>query len=73
MKKTILAFGVGFLVAAWAIGNLPAAEKVNPSTDVGITRIVIAERHPAFGGASFGSAGPYEVLSGTANSIRKPP
>ena len=73
MKKTILAFGVGFLVAAWAIGNLPAAGKVTPSADVGITRIVIAERHPAFGGASFGSAGPYEVLSGTANSIRKPP
>ena len=26
----------------------------------------ILDRHPAFGGASFGSAGPYEMLTGTA-------
>jgi Alpha/beta hydrolase domain len=32
----------------------------------GITRIVVASRTPAFGGASFGSVGTYEYLTGTA-------
>jgi hypothetical protein len=36
------------------------------SRGVGIRRVVITRRHPAFGGKSFGSAGPYEMLVGTA-------
>ncbi len=47
----------GTSVGRWA-GPAPAG--------IGITKIVIARRQAAFGGASFGSAGPYEFLTGTA-------
>jgi len=42
-----------------------AIGQTKPPATVGITKIVIANRRPAFGGASFGSAGPYEMLTGT--------
>lgn len=47
-------------------GGTPARGKRNAAARAGITRIVITGRHPAFDGASFGSAGPYEMLLGTA-------
>ncbi len=43
-----------------------AAGQVDQPAAGRITKIVIADRHPAFGGASFGSAGPYEMVTGTA-------
>src|SRR6202142_2810097 len=60
MKKIILAL-IGLAVALQYSGG-----QVNPYSGVGIRRIVITKRHAAFGGASFGSAGPYEMLVGTA-------
>jgi hypothetical protein len=42
------------------------AQQSAPATGVGITRLVIAKRQIAYGGASFGSAGTYEILAGTA-------
>lgn len=43
-----------------------AAGQVDQPAAGRITKIVISDRHPAFGGASFGSAGPYEMVTGTA-------
>jgi len=42
------------------------AQQSAPAAGTGIARIVIAKRQAVFGGASFGTAGAYEVLSGTA-------
>ena len=63
MKKTIRVLGVGLalFLNATAYGQQNAS-----ATDPGITRLVVAKRQIAYGGASFGSAGPYEVLTGTA-------
>jgi hypothetical protein len=33
---------------------------------MGVTRLVIVKHQIAFGGASFGNSGPYEILTGTA-------
>jgi hypothetical protein len=60
MKKTILVLIGLFLVAPYGIGQ------ATKDSGVGIRRIVITKRHAAFGGTSFGSAGPYEMLVGTA-------
>ncbi len=59
-------FGIGVFGIAWAFTGQCVNGQANPDVGVGITRIVIAERRPAFGGASFGNAGPYEMLTGTA-------
>ncbi len=63
MKKLILILGVGF---ALLLGGLATAQQANPPAGLGVTRLVIAKRQLAYGGASFGSAGPYEILTGTA-------
>ena len=61
MKRAFLLFCIGWILA------LPCANgQGKPASGVGITKIVIAKRQPAFGGASFGSTGPYEFLTGTA-------
>ena len=60
MKKAILVLIGLFLVAPYGIGQ------ATKDSGVGIRRIVITKRHAAFGGTSFGSAGPYEMLVGTA-------
>jgi hypothetical protein len=57
----ILALGL----ALFLVGPLFAQQSA-PDAALGITRLVIAKRQAAFGGASFGSAGPYEILAGTA-------
>lgn len=63
MEKIIRILGVG--LALFVIG--PAfAQQIAPATGLGVTRLVIAKRQIAYGGASFGSAGPYEILNGTA-------
>jgi hypothetical protein len=63
MEKVIRVLGVGLalFLSGSAIGQQNA-----PVTGLGITRLVIAKRQIAFGGASFGNAGPYEILTGTA-------
>ena len=62
-KKIFLAFLGLALVLAYGIGH------ADTDSGVGIRRIVITRHRPAFGGASFGSAGPYEFLVG--NSLRR--
>jgi len=63
MKKIIGVLGVGF---ALCLSGLAIAQQSAPATGLGVTRLVIAKRQIAYGGASFGSAGQYEILSGTA-------
>ncbi len=64
MKKVISVFGAAL---ALLFGGTANGQQAAPGSDgAGITRIVIAKRQIAFGGASFGSAGPYEILAGTA-------
>ncbi|HVZ60746.1 MAG TPA: hypothetical protein VG892_08170, partial [Terriglobales bacterium] len=65
MKK-IVALTAGIVLFGWFIALKYVNGQTKPVAGVGITRVVISERHPAFGGASFGSAGPYEMLIGTA-------
>jgi Alpha/beta hydrolase domain len=58
MKKTGLFSVLGYCVAAMALAGQAEAR---------VTRIVIdAKQSPAFNAASFGTAGPYETLSGRA-------
>jgi hypothetical protein len=63
MKRIVgvLGIGIGLFVAGSA-----GAQQSAPATGVGITRLVITKRQVAYGGASFGSAGPYEIVAGTA-------
>jgi hypothetical protein len=63
MKKIIRVLGVGL---ALFLGGSAIAQRSAPPTGLGITRLVIAKRQIAYGGALFGSAGPYEILTGTA-------
>jgi hypothetical protein len=57
-KICIVAVALALLLVAPANGQQAASG--------GITRLVIAKRQIAFGGASFGAVGQYEVLSGAA-------
>jgi hypothetical protein len=63
MKNIVGVLGVGI---AMFLGGSAIAQQNAPATGLGITRLVIAKRQLAYGGASFGSAGPYELLTGTA-------
>src|SRR6202140_1084145 len=63
MKKMIRVLGVGF---ALFLSGSAFAQQSLPAAGLGVTRLVIAKRQIAFGGISFGSAGPYEILTGTA-------
>ena len=63
MKKRIGVLGVGL---ALFMSGSAIAQQSAPATGLGITRLVIAKHQVAFGGASFGSAGAYEILAGTA-------
>ena len=63
MKKLIGVLGVGL---ALCLSGSAIAQQSAPAAGLGITRLVIAKRQIAFGGASFGSAGAYEILAGTA-------
>ena len=49
-----------------AIGLLAAATLLPHVAQAKVTRLVIESRAPAFGGASFGTAGQYETLTGHA-------
>jgi hypothetical protein len=66
MKKWTLILAAGMLIFGWALALKHADGQEKAASGAGITRVVIARRHPAFGGKSFGSAGPYEMLVGTA-------
>jgi hypothetical protein len=63
MKKSIRVLGMGF---ALLVGGSAIAQQSAPAAGVGITRLVITKHQLAYGGASFGTAGPYEILAGTA-------
>jgi hypothetical protein len=63
MEKVIRLLGVGL---ALFLSGFAIAQQNAPVSGLGITRLVIAKRQIAFGGASFGNAGPYEILTGTA-------
>lgn len=57
----VLGLAVVLLFAGAAI-----AQQSAPASGLGITRLVMTKRQIAYGGASFGSAGPYEIVAGTA-------
>src|ERR1700693_2586700 len=63
MKNIIRVLGVGFALLLCGSAN---AQQSAPAGGLGVTRLVIVKRQIAFGGASFGNAGPYEILTGTA-------
>ena len=63
MKNMIRVLGAGL---ALFLGVSAFAQQTAPVSGLGITRLVIAKRQIAYGGASFGSSGPYEILTGTA-------
>src|SRR5579871_2153177 len=63
MKKLICVLGAAF---ALFLSSAAFAQQSASSPGAGITRLVISRRQVAYGGASFGSAGTYEVLAGTA-------
>jgi hypothetical protein len=63
MKKISFLLGIGLAALLAVSGN---GQQGAPPDGLGITRLVIAKRQLAFGGASFGNAGPYEVLAGVA-------
>lgn len=54
------------LAIAFFVCGAAQAQQVSRAGGAGITRLVITKRQIAFGGASFGTTGPYEVLNGTA-------
>ena len=72
MKKWTSILAAGMLVLGLALALKHADGQQKAAGGVGITRVVIARRHPAFGGKSFGSAGPYEMLVGTAYGELEP-
>ena len=57
----ILGIGIALVLCTAAFGQ----QSASPS-GMGITRLVITKRQVAYGGASFGTAGQYEVVAGTA-------
>ena len=60
MKKMILVLGFSCVLAH------PLAQPGPRSAGVGITKVVIGTRVPAYKGASFGAVGQYEMLTGVA-------
>ena len=65
MKKSMRVLGIA--AALFLSPGISAyAQRSAPASGQGITRLVITKRQVAFGGASFGSAGAYEILAGTA-------
>ena len=64
----ILSMVIGLAMQGHAAGQAGSAGPVTS----GITRITIGDRHPAFGGRSFGSPGAYEFVSGTAYGVLDP-
>jgi len=63
MKKTICVFAVGLTLLLAESAN---TQQISPAAGLGLTRLVIAKRQVVFGGTSFGTAGQYELLTGTA-------
>ena len=57
IKKTVLLLCLGLL-----FGHSSTFAQMAAPAGVGITKIEITKRQPAFGGASFGSAGPRTIL-----------
>ena len=67
----VAAISLAALVACGGGDDAPASSggttgTGTTSTQVGITKIVISDTQPMWGGTSFGSAGAYEKLTGTA-------
>jgi hypothetical protein len=63
MKKTIHFLAVALTLLLAGSANTQQTSSVS---GLGLTRLVIAKRQIVYGGASFGAAGPYELLNGTA-------
>jgi hypothetical protein len=62
--KNMLRFFV--VVVTIALAGSAGSQQGSPSAGLGIVRLTISQRQAVFGGTSFGSVGPYELLSGTA-------
>ena len=70
----VAAISLAALVACGGGDDAPASSggttgTGTTSTQVGITKIVISDTQPMWGGTSFGSAGAYEKLTGTAYAV----
>ena len=80
LKKLIVVVGIGLGIggaltvqalaaksrAAAPVAPAAPAAAPTPAANVGITRLDVTKRRPAFGGKSFGPAGPYEWVIGVA-------
>jgi hypothetical protein len=68
MKQAVRLF-----LVAWTLGLAGyAGSHTSSPAGLGITRLEIVQRKIVFGGASFGSAGQYELLTGTAHGELDP-
>jgi hypothetical protein len=63
IRKTIHLLAVGLTLLLAGSAN---TQQGPSASGLGLTRLVIAKRQVVFGGASFGTAGQYELLTGTA-------
>jgi alpha/beta hydrolase family protein len=62
----VLSLGIALFLGGSAIAQQGPPATQSGAAGLGIVRLVIAKRQLAYGGASFGNAGPYELLTGTA-------
>jgi hypothetical protein len=63
MKRTIRLLAVALTLLLAGSAN---TQQSSPASGLGLTRLVIAKRQVVFGGTAFGTAGQYELLTGTA-------
>src|SRR6266566_2355678 len=58
--------------AALLAGAMSATISLNAQPLSRVSKLSITSRRPAFGGKSFGTAGPYEILIGKAQAVADP-
>src|ERR1700728_2820298 len=66
MKMKTMIRVLVLVIVLFAGSSIAFGQQSAPASGAGITRLVITRRQIVFGGASFGSAGPYEVIGGIA-------
>src|SRR5438093_8033284 len=69
---TTVVVGMTLSAAAGVSGRSQTASSSTPNALSRVTRLDISSRRPAFGGKSFGTAGPYEILIGRAHAVADP-
>jgi hypothetical protein len=69
---TAVTLGVALSGGVYVSGQSQAGSASSPKALSRVTRLDITSRRPAFGGKSFGTAGAYEILMGTAHAVADP-